>query len=241
MKEIRSPIDLASQMWNHGEVMMTYAQSAGIPMPKFKDREFAHLAEYITKTFSRGFKQQNLMPIGNPRRGKNLFQEKRCMKCHAINGEGGTIGPDLAASPLRKGVMEIAGKMWNHAPTMWSTRKIIGEEPITLTGHEMADIISYLYFLGFSTTSGNPDTGREIFARKGCSICHSVQPTRHSAAPDLTQFPRNITPTRMIQLMWNHTPIMENMMTRTNVPWPVLTAKDMQDLYSYLSRVTEKK
>lgn len=29
--------------------------------------------------------------------GKKLYEDKRCAMCHAIAGQGGTIGPDLSA------------------------------------------------------------------------------------------------------------------------------------------------
>ena len=31
-----------------------------------------------------------------PLKGRIVFEEKNCIKCHSINGAGGEIGPDLA-------------------------------------------------------------------------------------------------------------------------------------------------
>jgi len=41
---------------------------------------------------------------GDPRRGKELYLEKgACAQCHAINGRGGALGPDLTEIGLRRG------------------------------------------------------------------------------------------------------------------------------------------
>ncbi|HKQ73835.1 MAG TPA: c-type cytochrome [Blastocatellia bacterium] len=41
---------------------------------------------------------------GDPRRGKEIYLEKgACAQCHAINGVGGALGPDLTEIGLRRG------------------------------------------------------------------------------------------------------------------------------------------
>jgi putative heme-binding domain-containing protein len=32
---------------------------------------------------------------GNPQRGAKVFGEAQCAKCHRVNGDGGSVGPDL--------------------------------------------------------------------------------------------------------------------------------------------------
>jgi putative heme-binding domain-containing protein len=45
---------------------------------------------------------------GDPRRGKELFLEKGvCAQCHAINGRGGALGPDLTEIGLRRGALYL--------------------------------------------------------------------------------------------------------------------------------------
>lgn len=239
--QIGLPVSLATQMWNHGETMMEYSSTSGIPMPKFSEGEFTHLAAYISKKLSPIPPSAKPMAPGNPRKGKELFSEKGCIACHSIDGEGGAVGPDLGESPLRLGVMEIAGRMWNHAPEMASARKAMKQERVQFSSPEMNDVIAYLYFLGFYDKEGSYEAGRETFIQKGCSICHSFQTTRRSAAPDLTRFPKDISQEKMIRLMWNHAPTMQEMMTKTDVPWPVFTASGMRNLFTYLSRAVVKR
>src|SRR5512139_1004757 len=53
---------------------------------------------------------------GNPLEGSQLFSEKGCLRCHAINGVGGVGGPDLGQGILKRSFLDIAGVMWNHSP-----------------------------------------------------------------------------------------------------------------------------
>src|SRR5579862_5144719 len=34
-------------------------------------------------------------PTGDPAKGKMLFAQKGCSSCHMVNGEGGSVGPEL--------------------------------------------------------------------------------------------------------------------------------------------------
>ncbi len=65
---------------------------------------------------------------GDPVKGRKVYAEKGCGKCHAINGVGPTIGPDLGRTPkVPKTITQIAGVMWNHAPEM---RKVAQEKGV---------------------------------------------------------------------------------------------------------------
>ena len=80
----------------------------------------------------------------NPVEGSRLFISKGCIKCHAIKGKVGTIGPDLGKVSIGGTLLDIAGIMWNHAPIMY--KKTITQQipwPQFQKG-EMADILSYL-------------------------------------------------------------------------------------------------
>ena len=49
----------------------------------------------------------------------NQFTQKLCIRCHSIQGVGGTTGPDLGEIWLGS-FMDIASKLWNHFPRMTS-------------------------------------------------------------------------------------------------------------------------
>ncbi len=56
----------------------------------------------------------------DPAAGSRVFNEKGCVKCHAINGVGGKIGPDLARASRPRSFFDLATAMWNHLPKMSS-------------------------------------------------------------------------------------------------------------------------
>jgi cytochrome c2 len=43
------------------------------------------------------YAQSNQTIPGNPINGRRIFVEGRCVRCHAIWGNGGTLGPDFAS------------------------------------------------------------------------------------------------------------------------------------------------
>src|SRR5438105_277688 len=62
-----------------------------------------------------------LYVIGIPERGAILFAgEKHCSICHAVNGAGGRVAPDLGRIRMGKPAMAwLTAGLWNHSPAMW--------------------------------------------------------------------------------------------------------------------------
>lgn len=52
-------------------------------------------------------------------RGRALFESHGCVACHALVGEGGTVGPDLAKVAARRSAAELMQKIAN--PRVWTT------------------------------------------------------------------------------------------------------------------------
>ena len=57
-------------------------------------------------------------PAQDPMAGSRVFGTKGCVKCHAVHGVGGTIGPDLGRVPRPRSFFDLATAMWNHLPRM---------------------------------------------------------------------------------------------------------------------------
>ena len=57
-------------------------------------------------------------PEGNREQGRRLFEEKGCIQCHVPPGKPKDIGPPLATLQRRQGLLQLAGRLWNHAPAM---------------------------------------------------------------------------------------------------------------------------
>ena len=105
-----------------------------------------------------------------------------------------------------------------------------------LEGTQMADLLSYLYFLGFQGSPGDPDNGSFVFDYKGCSWCHETG----GAGTPPADFPRLRSPARLVQLMWNHAPEMEDEILIRNETWPQLSKREMEDLYAFLRSLQQE-
>lgn len=88
-----------------------------------------------------------LMPIMSSSRGMDLYVEKGCVACHAVNGVGGHDSSSLDAHEM-DAVMnpfDLAAKMWLMAPYMIEAQQEALGEQILFTGDELADIIAFVH------------------------------------------------------------------------------------------------
>jgi mono/diheme cytochrome c family protein len=170
----------------------------------------------------------------DPTRGARLFVSKGCVKCHALRGEGGKIGPDLGKIDLGETQLDLASKLWNHIPSM-----IVGMEQVriikpSVTGDELTQISAYLYSLKFFDEPGNPTQGKYVFTEKGCGNCHPVSGKGKQGEPGLDQFPQNISAVFLSQEIWNHGPVMIAQMVRLGMKWPLFEGTEIMDLLEYI-------
>jgi len=170
----------------------------------------------------------------DPTKGARLFVSKGCVKCHALKGEGGKVGPELGKIDLGDTQLDLAGKLWNHVPSMtrgMERAKII--KP-SLTGAEITEISGYLYFLKFFDDPGNATQGKYVFNEKGCNNCHPLTSKGKEGEPGLDQFPQNLSPVFLSQSIWNHGPVMIAQMVKIGMKWPVFERTEMMDLLEYI-------
>ena len=83
-----SSAELLAAMWNHAPAMWEKMQFEGLAPPQFSEVEMKNLFAFL-------YSVRSLDEPGDPERGRQLLQEKRCLQCHAVNGQGGHVGPDL--------------------------------------------------------------------------------------------------------------------------------------------------
>ena len=90
---------------------------------------------------------------GSPEKGAALFYgKKHCSICHAVNGSGGRVAPDLGAThPGTPAMGWLITVIWNHMPGMW--RQMHGEK-LQLNQEEMAHILAFLYQAGSGGQAG---------------------------------------------------------------------------------------
>ncbi|MBP1694944.1 MAG: cytochrome c, class [Deltaproteobacteria bacterium] len=170
----------------------------------------------------------------DPTKGGQLFVSKGCAKCHALKGEEGKVGPDLSKIDLGGTQLNLAAKIWNHAPSMIIRMESAEMIKPTLTGQDFAEISAYLYFLRFLDERGDPTKGRSVYAEKGCSLCHPSSGKGKEGALGLDGFPKNVSPVFLSQAIWNHCLDMIVRMVEIGMKWPKFWDKEMMDLLEYI-------
>jgi cytochrome c2 len=170
----------------------------------------------------------------DPTKGARLFVSKGCVRCHALRGEGGKIGPDFGRVDLGETQLDLAAKLWNHIPSMIAGMERARIIKPSLTGEELTEISAYLYFFKFFDEPGNPTRGRYLFNEKGCNSCHPLSGKGKEGEPGLDQFPQNISPIFLSQAIWNHGPVMIASMVKLGMKWPVFDGTEMMDLLEYI-------
>jgi len=235
-----TPIFWAQEMWNHAPAMESHMRQFKLTWPRFDGEEMNDLLAYIREERSGPQREFDLLPA-NPNRGWKLFQEKGCISCHAVRGQGGSAGPDLGSGrPLPPTLTQVAGQMWNHAPEMWAAMQKGGLERPSFAGREMADVIAFLYSLRSFELGGSPFVGKELFNERKCSQCHGPDGQGGEVGPRLRKRGRLLTPVNMARALWSHGPNMYRKSEQLGVGWPTLKESDLDHLLAFLNSPPEK-
>ncbi len=175
---------------------------------------------------------------GNPGAGRRIFQERECTRCHSIWGNGGTLGPDFASVGEGASLQLLAGMFWNHTPRMIETVRARGIDWPTFTEAELADIISYVYYVKLFDEPGDPELGSRWFVEKRCIECHEVGGTGGDVGPALDKYARYIAPISLAQGMWNHGEKMREKQDEHDIPTPTFLGREVADIQAYIRRVS---
>ena len=231
-----SPIFLSQTIWNHGPGMIARMVKAGVTWPSFRGTEMMDLLEYI-KANARGPRESALIAPGNPRQGRQVFTAKGCIKCHSVGGEGGKSAEDLGnkAKAFYTSLTQIVSIMWDKGPLvlakMGQTRTGIPR----FTSKEMADLLSYLYFLHFVDAPGNSKRGEKVFSEWGCARCHSINGKKGELMQlGLSKYQKDVTPIEMVAGIWNHSTAIGKAMRDKGIPWPRFRRGELADLLEFV-------
>lgn len=224
--------DLVASMWNHAPAMWERMEAEKLPRPQLNEEDVSDLLAFLYVT-------RYLDEPGNALAGRKVFAERGCGQCHAVDGEGRKIGPDLTSVGADTPITWTQ-TMWNHAPQMELRMRGMKVAWPRFEGSEMNDLLAYVRSVStavrheYKLLPADPDRGREIFEAKGCAGCHSVDGTPRGAP---TLGPGSKAPTTIVQFagaMWNHSPEMWRAMQEQHIPRPSFEAHEMADLIAYL-------
>lgn len=181
---------------------------------------------------SEGTDQSTYLLPGNIKSGWKVLNQKKCLRCHAIWGEGGKGGPDLGSlSGAYVSPVHLVALMWNHWPQMWgkiSAQRIPIEK---ITKEEMADLFAFLHFIRYTDEPGDAQKGKALVDEKACARCHTL---KEGTREDLTRWASYTHPILWAQMMWNHAPQMEEAARRRGIPRATFKGNEMVDLIAYI-------
>ncbi|RMF91397.1 MAG: hypothetical protein D6736_05295, partial [Nitrospinota bacterium] len=120
-------------------------------------------------------------PGGDAENGKAIFESIGCLGCHAINGKGGTFGPDLGQVGSKVNAQWLFN--WIKDPRRYDSHTKMPRLP--LTDAQIRDVVAYLTSLG--TPSEDPALvkrlqdpaliaqGKGLIEKYGCFGCHTIK------------------------------------------------------------------
>jgi cytochrome c2 len=221
---------LASEMWNHSPSMWAEFESQNKTVPAITSAEAADLFAYFYATLY-------FAPKGDAARGRQVFEDKRCVSCH------GEILDGKSARSLDKSLMDKwtdvkdpivwAERMWNHSNEMLSATTNRGINWPRLSERDVVDLVTFLSKLPDTEPQqvafavGDPSLGRSVFDRT-CVTCHSFGPEKPKIDLLTKSAPSSVTD--YIADMWNHAPEMRSRGGQTEK----LASGDMRNLIAFL-------
>jgi mono/diheme cytochrome c family protein len=122
---------------------------------------------------------------GSAERGRLLFNETRCVTCHAVDGKGGTIGPDLG---------KIASKLRPEWLLKWlkNPHEVVPATLMPIHNFAEGDVRDLTAFLMgeyadlelqedqaardlAAVAKGNVRNGKALIEKYGCTGCHEIE------------------------------------------------------------------
>jgi cytochrome c len=231
---------MTSVLWNHAPGMWRKIRTSNQSYPQLDQQEMADMLAFL-------YQAANTDKPGDVEAGKRVFEEKGCIRCHAVNGAGGARGPDLSALLAAHNPNAWITTMWNHAQGMAEpVMQSLGNWP-QFDGKSMNNLVAYaasgapkssqpqVANTTAPLTRGNAELGWKAFEAK-CIQCHSVRGQGGKAGPGLgpeSQLP--LTTSQFAALLWNHAPAMLASVKSNSQTLPKLEGDDIVHLTAFLA------
>ncbi len=236
---VDTPIEWAQTLWNHAPNMEKNFVRVGVPWPRFEKGEMRDLLAYVREVSGGTRSEHKLLPA-DPKHGAELFRKKECSQCHALQGEGGHVGPDLATRQTPLSMVGFAGEMWNHSPQMFRAMNARELSRPQFSGQDMADLMAFFNTLRYFEPDGSVAAGRGLFNARGCGRCHGANAEGGSLAPALRTGHPNMNSITLATALWRHGPEMYRRTQDMGMPWPKLSENDLGDLFAFLNSSMER-
>ncbi len=229
-KQYNSPILVAAIMWNHGPQMAEVMRARGIERPLFRGTELGDLIAYLkSESVAADPGPLYLLP-GDADQGRRVFAEKHCSECHS----GGGLGPSLVGRGTGRNLIAFATAMWNKTPTMMTMMKRRAIVIPQLRGDEMADLVAYLYSVGYFAYAGDAKRGQKLAVDKGCLVCHPAAGLGATVGREIIWRRGLEAPTTAVSFAWNHSFIIEEAAGQAKAAWRPLGADEVSDLMAFV-------
>ena len=229
--------DLTAALWNHLPDMKRRMADLEIERPHLSEREAGDLFAYL-------YTLDYFDTTGDAERGKNLFTELSCIRCHQVGGVGGVVGPVLDHVGERGVPIEIAAAMWNHGPAMIEAAEARDIARTRMSGPDLTDLIAFLESArdeipteNLYVLPGDADAGALLIEDRGCVECHGIPGSGGLSAPDLAGVSRSSSLIDFVALMWNKAPGMMAALRARDLEFPQLEAQDFANVVAYLYSV----
>jgi cytochrome c551/c552 len=172
---------------------------------------------------------------GDASRGRAVFEEKACVRCHLPRGESQGMGSALEVLRRPQGALQLAGRLWNHAPAMLATAEKEGRKWPDLTPERMVDLMAYLQADPARDPAPDLLQGQATLVRKGCLKCHRLHGEGGAVAIEFTTYHgRYESPVAWATTIWNHSPRMAGQAARLGVLYPRFSGDEMANLFGFL-------
>jgi mono/diheme cytochrome c family protein len=227
-------MQFSGTLWNHVPRMLHTMRARGLEPPKITPDEMEKLVEYV-------FYLSFLDGAGDVERGRRLFAERSCARCHQVGGRGGNVGPRLDELAPHASALFMAQALWSHGPQMGAKVAELGLEWPRLGPGDLRDIIAFLRGKDAAPPSldqaaaecGNPRLGKTLFELRGCAGCHALGGDEPKIGPDLGK-PRWHDFADMAGALWNHGPAMWAATRERGAPLATVGDGEMADVMAYL-------
>ena len=239
ISDAEDPLSWTQALWNHAASMQARLEQSGMSWPKFEASDLRDLFAYVRDARNSG-EDPPIDVSGDLDRGWTLFQEKRCIDCHAVPSAIGTLGPGFGPDhQLPPTFSEFGAALLNHIPNMESTMKKQKVSFPRLKNHDVADLTVFLYSLHYLEPTGSPQVGKSVFSWRGCHRCHGDNAEGSKLGPALRGRGHVYTAARLASALWAHGDRMYKSAQQHDQPWPMLQVSDISHVITFLNTSPE--